>query len=379
MIELSIPEFKFHWREKRSKREMLEKVVTLPLELQDKVCTLAREKRMEILFSKPDSTIQDDSIMGADECGVLEEHECDEDLFLKVVNETVVHQCISEFIDTTGNEAVRQHVCMVCAREMWSREVEQYAVDNIPNKQCLLPADFHPAHKLTFGMLLETAVMQKIHGRLYGDICHDCSRTLNDNKAPTLSLANGMWIGDVPLELAVLTLPEKILVAKFFPAAYVVKLFPKQKGATHWLLAGLNSGVKGNMSTYKLNTEDIVDMVDPKIMPPPAKILASVIGVTIIGPRNIPERTMLGYFRVRRNCIRDALKWLQTHNPLYADIQISEPRLEELPDNGVPNEIMESAQHSDEVEHLWRSMAGYVDEEEGVVDDMDATRCVEGV
>jgi len=61
------------------------------------------------------------------------------------------------------------------------------------------------------------------------------------------------------------------------------------------------------------------------------------------------------------------------------DIQISEPRLDELPDNGVPNEIMESTRHSDEVEHLWSSMAGYVDEEEGVVDDMDATRCVEGV
>jgi len=171
---------------------MLERVVTLPLELQDKVRTLAREKHMKILFSKPDSTIQNDSIMDTDECGVVEEHECDEDLFLKAASETVMHQCISEFIDVTGNEAVQQHVCMVCAREMWSREVEQYAVDNILNKQCLLPADFHPAHKSTFSMLLETAIMQKICGRLYGDVCHDCSCALNDNKAPTLSLSNGM-------------------------------------------------------------------------------------------------------------------------------------------------------------------------------------------
>jgi hypothetical protein len=42
-------------------------------------------------------------------------------------------------------------------------------------------------------------------------------------KTPALSLANGMWIGEVPLELSVLTLPERILVAHYFPAAHIVK------------------------------------------------------------------------------------------------------------------------------------------------------------
>jgi hypothetical protein len=31
-----------------------------------------------------------------------------------------------------------------------------------------------------------------------------------------MSLVNRMWIGDVPLQLKVLTLPERILVARFF-------------------------------------------------------------------------------------------------------------------------------------------------------------------
>ena len=148
---------------------------------------------------------------------------------------------------------------------------------------------------------------------------------MGNKKTPALSLANGMWIGDVPSELAILTLPERMLVAKYFPAAYIVKLSPKQKGASHWSSLGMNSGVRGNVATYKLNVEDIADIVDPKIMPPPAKILASVIGVIIIGPKNMPEHTMLGYFRVRRDCIRRGLKWLFDHNPLYADSQISEP------------------------------------------------------
>jgi hypothetical protein len=188
---------------------------------------------------------------------------------------------------------------MECVREMWAKEVKQCAVDDIPNKHLLSPNEYNPAHKLTLGMLLEKDVMDHEKRHFLGDICHDCLRPLGVGKTPPLSLANGMWIGDVPHQLAILTLPEKMLVAKYFPVAYIVKLTLKQKGASHWSSSGMNSGVQGNVTTDKLNNEDIADIVDPQIMPPPAKILASVIGVIIIGPKNMPERTMLGYFRVR--------------------------------------------------------------------------------
>ena len=68
-------------------------------------------------------------------------------------------------------------------------------------------------------------------------ICISCERQLKKSKIPNLAPANNMWIGDIPMELTVLTLPEKILVAKCFPAAYVVKLYPKQKGAKTWSLS----------------------------------------------------------------------------------------------------------------------------------------------
>src|ERR1700723_3328480 len=75
----------------------------------------------------------------------------------------------------------------------------------------------------------------------------------------------------------------------FRQLTYIVKLTPKQKGATHWLSSGMNSGIQGNVAMYKLNTEDIIDTMDARIMPPAAKILASIIGVIIIGPKNMPE------------------------------------------------------------------------------------------
>ena len=360
-IVSAIPDYKFSRQEKRCRREMMERVATLPEELQKKLRAAVKGKQKDTLrepkfvFDDGDCVmgIADDDELEDDEPVAQDEHvHEDEENFLKPASPSVVDQCVSEFIDATGNEAVRQHVCMVCAREVWGKEVERCAVDSIPNKCLLSPNEFHPAHVLTSGMLLERAVMDREKGRLRGDICHDCSRALGNNKTPALSLANGMWIGDVPPELAILTLPEKMLVAKYFPAAYIVKLSPKQKGASHWSSSGMNSGVRGNVATYKLNVEDIMDVVDPKIMPPSAKILASVIGVIIIGPKNMPEHTMLGYFRVRRSCVREGLKWLFNHNPLYADSQLSESQLAELPENGVPREILEAARYSNDIDQL---------------------------
>ena len=388
MIVTAIPEYKFSRQEKRCRREMLERVATLPAELQEKLRAAVNGKQKDILRETKIVFDDGDCVMGIagddelEEAGPVEydEHiDDDEENFLKAASPSVVDQCLSEFIDATGNEAVRQHVCMVCAREVWGKEVERCTVDSIPNKGLLSPNEFHPAHVLTLGMLLERAVMDREKGRLQGDVCHDCLRALRNNKTPALSLANGMWIGDVPPELAILTLPEKVLVAKYFPAAYIVKLSPKQKGASHWSSSGKNSGVRGNVATYKLNVEDILDVVDPKIMPPPAKILASVIGVIIIGPKNMPERTMLGYFRVRRNCVREGLKWLFNHNPLYADSQISESRLAELPENGVPHKILEAARYSDDIDQLERSRAGYVNEDEDVIGDPEVNYSVAGM
>ena len=140
----------------------------------------------------------------------------------------------------------------------------------------------------------------------------------------------------------------------------------------------MNSGVRGNVATYRLNVKDIKDIVDPKIMPPPARILVSVIGVVIVGPKNMPERTMLRYFRVRHDCIREALKWLSEHNPLYADSHISETRLAELPENDVPQEIIESTCYSDDINNFERSKAGYVDEDDDMERTEDVNFCMAG-
>jgi hypothetical protein len=84
----------------------------------------------------------------------------------------------------------------------------------------------------------------------HANVCVSCANYLGNNKLPPLSLANGMRVGEVPLELCILTLPEQILVAKFFPVAYIIKLYLMKRGAHSWSSSSLQSGLQGNVSTY---------------------------------------------------------------------------------------------------------------------------------
>ncbi len=83
-------------------------------------------------------------------------------------------------------------------------------------------------------------------------LCQDCLRSLQKKQLPRLALANDLWIGHVPYQLDILTLPEHVLIARYFPAAYIVKLYPTIKNTRNWDSALFSSGMKGNISTYPL-------------------------------------------------------------------------------------------------------------------------------
>ena len=133
----------------------------------------------------------------------------------------------------------------------------------------LQPAHPHPAQVLTNGLLLHRAPSALYTSDAVTNVCDRCVSHLLRDRLPPLSLANRIWIGDIPVELKLLTLPGHILVGRYFPAAYIVKLSPKKKEARACASAGCHSGLRGNVSTYHQNTEDIADMVDDKSFAPP--------------------------------------------------------------------------------------------------------------
>lgn len=287
-----------------------------------------------------------------------------EDCFFETVSEAFRQDCISKFIDATSNDATAMAVCAVCASGFFVQELYEVKTSNLKLKNTLAPSTPHAAHTLTDGMLLHITPLSNrtdANGVVFVNVCNSCMLDLKRKRMPKLSLANGMWIGDVPLELEVLTLPECVLVARYFPAAYIVKLYLKKKGAHIWSLPlGLYNALRGNVSTYRLNTEQIAHLASTHIMPPSSTVLAATIGVTFVGPRNLPQRTMPGFLRVNRTCVRVALEWLKENNPLYTNISISTERLDALPVDGIPEEILSVAKFSDDMKLLEEERNGYI-------------------
>nr|GAT42295.1 predicted protein [Mycena chlorophos] len=277
--------------------------------------------------------------------------------FLAPIDGAVVRDCIARCIDRTGNDAMRKEVCMCCARRLFLDQLEEFPPELIPNKHLLKPTHPHPAHQLWEGLLLHRPAIR--HGRP-SFLCSQCSARLRLHERPQLSLANNMWVGPVPFALSILTLPKRLLIALYFPAAYVVKLFPKTAGGKKWNKERINSGMRGNVSTYRLNTSDIADMVTGHLMPRPVEILAAVISVAFVGAKNVPLRLLPEAFDVRRHRVADALAWLKINNPLYADVVISQDRLGQLPEGGVPEEILQNVRYSEEESILNKEHAGYV-------------------
>ena len=178
-------------------------------------------------------------------------------------------------------------ICTICAGSFFHSEMDFVSLASLHESGLLVPLTSHPAHILTDGMLLHrnlSCFSLDIAGHSQATVCWPCLSLLNRKKTPALSLANSLWVGDIPIVLHILTLPEHVLVARFFPAAYIIKLYPAKKGACAWPSSGLHSGVRGNVSTYCLNTADIVKMTDSQIMPPSPTILAATISITFVGP-----------------------------------------------------------------------------------------------
>lgn len=278
--------------------------------------------------------------------------------FLASPSQEELDAIVSRFIDATGNKALKNVACGSCAREMNIVECNEIPLEDIPNKHHLIPHTTHPAHKLLNGLLIYTPALGTSKATVY--LCNECQNQLKNNKQPRLSLSNDMWIGNVPPQLENLTLPERLLLAKYFPSAYVIKLFPKHKNALSWDRNQMHSALKGNVSTYRLDPRQVANMIDGKMFPPPAKILSATIGITFVGPKGIRESTMPAMFRVRRWRVREGLLWLKANNPLYSDIQISEKRLSELPEDGIPDELILTAKHSMDMEAVEKEHASYV-------------------
>lgn len=282
--------------------------------------------------------------------------------FLDLPSEATRKSCYRRFYEATSNAALKLVVCAVCGRERdhLPDKVLNLDIEEIPSPSRLAPQQPHPNHTLVGGMLLQPEGLVHHNGRSFANVCDECLRDLKKQTPlpPRFSLANNLWVGAVPAELSSLTFPEQLLIAHLYPRVYVFKLFPKSGGGA---TAGLQRGMRGNVSTYELNVHSMTEMVEGKLMPRPLAVLPSLIAITYIGVGRIPKNWLHSTFRVRRHHVSRALAWLKENNPkYYGDIVISAGELDRLPEDDVPDEILGVIRQSTDEGLVDQESSGYV-------------------
>src|SRR6201987_2870563 len=150
-------------------------------------------------------------------------------------------------------------------------------------------------------------------------VCQQCHKSLSANKVPKYALANGMWLGDVPLVLSDLTFAEKLLIARVRHNRCIVRV----SSGWHKMTANAISFTNPTPKVYN-------------ILPPPIKELEEVLAFIYTGPCKPTakdlERTPL---LVRRTKVSQTLEWLKLNHSDYYDLEISQRNLKDYPESGL--------------------------------------------
>ncbi|KAJ7133234.1 hypothetical protein C8R44DRAFT_611372 [Mycena epipterygia] len=151
-------------------------------------------------------------------------------------------------------------------------------------------------------------------------VCVDCEERLRKNVLPLFSLANEIWIGEVPCQLRDLSFAEKMLIAKVRHNRCVVRV----------------ASGRGKMSANAVMFAAPVVKVY-NILPPSADDISEVLAFVFVGPaRPSDEDYVRTPMLVRRSKVQDALEWLKLNHSDYAQLTVSQENLNNLPESGIP-------------------------------------------
>src|ERR1700733_1690667 len=114
--------------------------------------------------------------------------------------------------------------------------------------------------------------------------------------------------------------------------------------------------MRGNVTSFELDSTGIAEMLDGNLMPHPPKLLASIITITFVGIGDLPKSWLCTTFCIQWKKVATTLFWLKKWNPkYYGKIVISEARLNLLLEDNVPDEVITIVRKNKDV--------GAVDEE----------------
>ncbi|KAL1671556.1 hypothetical protein EV122DRAFT_198064, partial [Schizophyllum commune] len=143
-------------------------------------------------------------------------------------------------------------------------------------------------------------------------ICVTCFDHLVSGRRPPMSLANGLWIGEVPDVLKGLSYAEMQMISKVRHNRAVVRV---------------RSG-RGKMIANAVMFSSPLPQVR-RVLPPHREELNEVVAFTFLGSaRPTPEEFNRTPMLMRLDVVEKALRWLCPNHPSFHDVEISQENID---------------------------------------------------
>jgi len=251
------------------------------------------------------------------------------------VNEEVKMKCIRDYFKNTMWQ--KPVVCAVCGRDKYDMPFVTYQLrpgDQLPpGFRSVLGIARHSKHYATQDFTFKHTALDNLMLCARGvhtspdaivkvDVCKECAACVHPQspklspKLPKYALANKLYLGDLPEEFKDLTWVEEQVCALHRSTVFVYRLYHSDNPQDPYM-------AKGNSCAHPQNTVSTA-----KILPrTPADVAGCISVVFTASNQSVPDAALKNVFRVRKNVVRDFLKWLQKNNPMYEDVQISDANL----------------------------------------------------
>ena len=194
-------------------------------------------------------------------------------------------------------------------------------------------------------LLVEEGVTRSDMSETYR-FCVPCDASIQWGLLPKFSLANHLFLGQVPDELQGLTVVEENMIALTRLKCMILQLKEDRNDSAGFLS---QRAYTGHTIYFHQNIQGLAN-----VLPPPIEEIIGHICVLFVGSHKPSQnflRTHAKPLVVRAERVRAALLWLKTHNHLYQEIVINHTLLDSIElENGLtyPVEHVESSLFEDD-------------------------------
>ena len=273
-------------------------------------------------------------------------------LWPQVIGDQLKDKIRSLFKEITSSAALTSLTCASCGTSTSKKKAKQCAIADIdlsllkrpdlfeedfeqPEDNWLDPEIAPPPMPYDHGPLKDVlvdpaGVAVGPEGTIRLVMCNTCSTSVKNKRVPPLALSNRMYIGPIPPELQDLTVVEEAMVARCRAQCWVVQLKEESQDI---VVPTSQRGMKGHIIIYPQNPSAVAES-----LPPAVEEITSPLCVLFVGamkPTDEWLRDKAKPLAVRGDKVRNALKWLKTHNRYYKDIRINKSVLRQLEQNPI--------------------------------------------